>query len=175
MNTEFRIQDTLIRLMQGDILSLKVDAVVNPANTRLSHGGGLAGQIVKRGGAVIQRESDRLGPIGTGGAVITTAGSLPAKFVIHTAGPVQGEGGEDGKILRSFTSVLALATEKKLVSIAIPAVSTGIFGYPATKCAKAMKKALRDFLEKKKTTLREVVVCLYEEEKYGIFLKEFNS
>jgi O-acetyl-ADP-ribose deacetylase (regulator of RNase III) len=154
---------------------LAVDAVVNPANTGLTHGGGLAGQIVRRGGSVIQRESDKLAPIGTGDAVITTAGTLPAKYVIHTAGPVQGEGREDEKIYRSFTSVLQLAATKKFCSIALPAVSTGIFGYPAEKCAKFMKKALYDFLEAENTTLKEVVVCLYEEEKYGIFLKEFNS
>jgi len=174
MKTEFDVNGTLIRLMQGDILSLQVDAVVNPANTGLAHGGGLAGQIVRRGGAVIQQESDKLAPINTGDAVITTGGKLQAKFVIHTAGPVMGDGHEDEMIHRSFTSVLKLAAEKKLISLALPAVSTGIFGYPADRCARFMKKALYDFLSTRTTSLKRIVVCLYESEKYSIFLKEFN-
>jgi len=175
MKTEFLINQTLVRIMQGDILALDVDAIVNPANTDLAHGGGLAGQIVRRGGPVIQRESSRLAPIRTGDAVLTGAGNLPARFVIHTAGPVMGEGGEDEKILKSFTGVLKLASEKNLSSIALPAVSTGIFGYPAERCAKFMKKALYDFLSATRSSIKEVIVCLYEDEKYSVFMKEFNS
>jgi len=173
--TEWLWGNTKVKIIKGDILSLKVDAIVNPANIHLSHGGGLAGQIVRRGGYIIQEESNKLAPIKTGDAVITTAGKLPCRFVIHTAGPVQGEGDEDSKICKSFTNVLLLATEKELSSIAIPAVSTGIFGYPTISCARMMKKVLKEFLSNKKTSLKEVIVCLWEEEKYKIFIEEFNS
>jgi O-acetyl-ADP-ribose deacetylase len=175
MDTQFSFNKTSILIKTGDILELDVDAIVNPANTQLMHGGGLAGQIVRRGGDIIQQESSRLAPIDTGDAVITSAGKLKARFIIHTAGPVQGEGNEDEKITRAFTSVLTLASEKNLVSIAVPAVSTGIFGYPAVRCARQMKTAFSNFFQNNPTSLKTVIICLFEHEKYDIFLKEFNS
>jgi O-acetyl-ADP-ribose deacetylase (regulator of RNase III) len=175
MNTQWLMGSTDVRIIRGDILSLDVDAIVNPANTHLAHAGGLAGMIVRKGGDIIQKESDSLSPIRTSDAVITSAGTLPCRFVIHTAGPVQGEGDEDAKIRRAFINVLSLATEKGLKSLAIPAISTGIFGYPTLSCARMMKQAFLDFLPKNPTSLTEVTVCLWEQDKYDIFITEFNA
>lgn len=175
MRTERVWGSTTVRIIQGDILSLTVDAIVNPANNRLLHGGGLAAAIVRKGGQIIQEESDRLAPVATGDAVITSAGRLPCRFVIHTVGPVQGEGDEDAKIRRAFLSVLTLATERRLASLAIPAVSTGIFGYPAASCAREMYHSLRDFLTSRPTSLREILVCLLEDGKYRTFLEVFDA
>jgi O-acetyl-ADP-ribose deacetylase (regulator of RNase III) len=150
-----------------------VDAIVNAANRDLLHGGGIAGQIVRRGGSIIQDESNRLSPLKTGEAVLTSAGKLPARFVIHAVGPRMGEGGEEEKLYDAISNSLKIAHEKGLTSIAIPAISTGIFGYPVTRCAKIMKKALGDFLEKE-TTLETIIVCLYEDDKYRTFLREFS-
>jgi O-acetyl-ADP-ribose deacetylase (regulator of RNase III) len=166
-------KSTKVKVIKGDLLSLDVDAIVNPANNNLNHGGGIAGQIVRRGGVSIQEESDSLSPIKTGHAVITSAGKLPARFVIHAVGPRMGEGGEEEKLYNAISNSLRVAQEKGLTTIAIPAISTGIFGYPSASCAKIMKKALSDFLEKE-TTLKKIIVCLYEDDKYRIFLREFS-
>ncbi len=114
----------------GDITEAAVDAVVNAANCHLAHGGGLAGAIVRRGGAVIQRESDHLAPVAVGKAVATGAGSLPAKWVIHAVGPRWGEGDEENKLRSAVRSSLACASELGATTVALPAISTGIFGYP---------------------------------------------
>lgn len=168
-----RIGNTEIEIKRGDMLSLKVDAIVNAANKYLQHGGGIAGQMVRRGGEIIQEESNKLSPIKTGEAVITSAGTLPARFIIHAVGPRMGEGTEDEKLYSAIKNSLNIANERNLKAIAIPAISTGIFGYPAERCAKVMKKAVYDFL-KTETTLEKIIVCLYEDWKYKIFLKEFT-
>ncbi len=165
---------TKIEILKSDLLSLEVDAIVNAANNFLRHTGGIAAQIVSRGGEIIQKESSKLSPINTGDAVITCAGELPAHFVIHAVGPRMGEGDEDNKLYNAIVNSLMIADQKGLKSIAIPAISTGIFGYPVDSCAKIMKKAIYDFLNKK-TTLEKIIVCLFEDTKYRIFLKEFAS
>jgi O-acetyl-ADP-ribose deacetylase (regulator of RNase III) len=114
----------------GDMTSEQVDAIVNAANTNLAHGGGLAGAIVARGGAVIQEESNRLAPVGTGNAAATTAGALPCRWVIHAVGPVWGEGNEEASLRSAVRASLDCAAELGAISIALPAISTGIFGYP---------------------------------------------
>ncbi len=119
-----------ISVVVGDITEERVDAIVNPANGSLVHGGGVAGAIVRRGGGGIQAESSALAPVPVGGAVATGAGRLPCRFVIHAVGPVWGEGGEEAKLRRAVGSALARAEEMRLASVAMPAISTGIFGYP---------------------------------------------
>ncbi len=156
------------------MLSLAVDAIVNPANRHLLHGGGIAGQIVRRGGQEIQKESSQYAPLQVGEAVITGAGKLPARFVIHAVGPRKGEGNEETKLYRAITTSLNLANTKKLTSIALPAISTGIFCLPAGQCARVMKKALHDFLTFP-TTLENIIICLLENEKYRIFLEVFST
>ena len=118
---------------KGDITQQDTDAITNAANEYLKHGGGVAGAIVRRGGYEIQKESDEIvrerGPVPVGEAVVTGAGKLKAKYVIHTVGPRWGEGDEDNKLYRAIQSVLREADKLKISSVAIPAVSTGIFGF----------------------------------------------
>lgn len=114
----------------GDMTEEKVDAIVNAANTFLDHGGGLAGAIVDRGGVAIQDESDLLSPIEVGSAVVTGAGSLPCRWVIHAVGPMWGEGDEEALLRSAVRSSLDRALELGARSLAMPAISTGIFGYP---------------------------------------------
>ncbi len=119
-----------VEAVLGDLTRESVDAVVNAANRHLAHGGGLAGAIVRAGGAVIQKESDRLAPVAVGGAVVTAAGSLPARWVIHAVGPRWGEGSEEAKLRSAVRSALDRALEIGARSVSLPAISTGIFGYP---------------------------------------------
>ncbi|MGW8180284.1 MAG: macro domain-containing protein, partial [bacterium] len=107
----------------------------NAANSHLQHGGGVAGAIVRKGGTIIQEESDRIGYVPVGHAALTTAGKLPAKYVIHAVGPRMGEGDEDSKLKNAVLNSLLLASEKGLRSISMPAISSGIFGFPKDRCA----------------------------------------
>jgi O-acetyl-ADP-ribose deacetylase (regulator of RNase III) len=114
----------------GDLTLEPVDAIVNAANTRLQHGGGLAGAIAARGGPEIQEASQRLAPVAVGDAVVTTAGRLPCRWVIHAVGPCWGDGDEERKLRSAVAASLDCATEIGARSLALPAISTGIFGYP---------------------------------------------
>ena len=141
-----------IRLVRGDITERNLDVIVNPANSYLKHAGGVAAAIVRKGGPVIQEESDKIGYVPVGTAVITTAGRLPCKAVIHTVGPLMGEGNEDEKLRKAIKSVLALAQETGFKSISIPAISTGIFGYPKDKCAKILLEESMNYFANNKDT-----------------------
>jgi O-acetyl-ADP-ribose deacetylase (regulator of RNase III) len=114
----------------GDMTKERVDAIVNAANTNLAHGGGLAGAIVARGGTIIQEESDRLAPVATGDAKVTSAGALPCRWVIHAVGPIWGQGSEEAALRSAARASLDCATGLGAKSLALPAISTGIFGYP---------------------------------------------
>jgi O-acetyl-ADP-ribose deacetylase (regulator of RNase III) len=105
---EISIRNSKIRLVQGDITGLKVDAIVNAANEQLILGGGVAGAIRKKGGSSIQEECDKIGSTFVGGAVITTGGNLKAKHVIHAVGPRMGEGDEDNKLRKATYNSLKL-------------------------------------------------------------------
>ncbi len=134
-----------LSLRIGDITNEAVDAIVNAANSGLSHGGGVAGAIVRKGGPTIQEESDRIGRVPTGSAAIAGAGGLPALYVIHAVGPVwRGQSPEESdRLLASATTAsLEIARKHKLKSIAFPAVSSGIFGFPKHRCAEVMIAAL---------------------------------
>ncbi|MGC2563665.1 MAG: macro domain-containing protein, partial [Nitrososphaeraceae archaeon] len=109
----------IIRLVKGDITERTVDVIVNASNSYLKHGGGVAGAIVRKGGGIIQKESDKIGFVPVGSSVITGAGELPCKVVIHAVGPKMGEGDEDAKLRSSVSSSLTLASERKFRSISI--------------------------------------------------------
>lgn len=157
-----------VELIKGDITELDTDAIVNAANSRLEHGAGVAGAIVRKGGYAIQRESDKLGFCPVGNAVITGAGKLKAKYVIHAVGPINGEGDEDAKLRSATISSLRLADKHKLRSIAFPAISTGAFGFPKDRCAKIMLNAVAEYA-KGPTDLERIVFCLYDGETFEIF------
>jgi len=163
-----KINNTTIELLQGDITELNTDAIVNAANSKLQHGGGVAWAIVNKGGYAIQRESDKLKFCPVGNAVITTAGTLKAKYVIHAVGPRMGEGDEDAKLTNATLSALKLADKHKLKSIAFPAISTGIYKYPVARCADIMLNATIAYC-KEQTGLQKVIFCLYDDETFKIF------
>ncbi len=171
--TARRIGRGTLELQRGDITALAVDAIVNAANIHLQHGGGVAWAIVRKGGVIIQEESDRIiaargRSLETGEAVITSGGKLPAKFVIHTAGPVWGDGDEDAKLRCACLSSLKLADEKKLKSVALPAISTGIYRFPLDRAARILLAAAAEYLAGK-TGLERVVFCLFDEKTFSAF------
>lgn len=157
-----------IELIKGDITELNTDAIVNAANSKLQHGGGVAWAIVNKGGYAIQRESDKLRFCAVGNAVITTAGKLKAKYVIHAVGPVNGEDNEDSKLKSATLSALKLADKHKLKSIAFPAISTGIYRFPVDRCANIMLNTAVEYANED-TGIEKIVFCLYDDETFGIF------
>ncbi len=163
-----------ITLIQGDITDQETNAIVNAANEFLQHGGGVARAIVEKGGSIIQDESNKIGHTPVGTAVITTAGMLKSKYVIHTVGPKMGEGEEDAKLFSATLSSLKLAKKHNLASIAFPAISTGIFGFPIERCAPLMLKACRNFLEESGFGL-EIVFCLWSAKDYDQFEHVLHS
>jgi O-acetyl-ADP-ribose deacetylase (regulator of RNase III) len=169
------INKTTILLISADLTERDVDAIVNAANSRLQHGGGVAGAIVRKGGQVIQDESNKIGYVPVGGAAITIGGKLKARYVIHAVGPRMGEGDEDNKLKKAINSVLALATEKKLRSISVPAVSAGIFGFPKARCAEILVGETNAFLKNNPGTSLELVeFCVFDQEAYGFFKSEIE-
>jgi O-acetyl-ADP-ribose deacetylase (regulator of RNase III) len=169
----------ILRLIHGDLTKEKVDAIVNAANAQLAHGGGVAGAIVRAGGREIQTESDAWvrehGLVSHQRPAITSAGRLPCRYVIHAVGPIWGEGDEDAKLRSAVTGALALADEKALTSLALPAISTGIFGFPKERGARVILDAIVDYFEQKPdSSLSEVHVTLIDEPSVAIFADEFN-
>ncbi|MDD2777415.1 MAG: macro domain-containing protein [Methanocellales archaeon] len=171
---EKKFKNTTIRLYRGDITEMMVDAIVNAANKKLQHGGGVARAIVKKGGHIIQDESNKIGEIEVGKAIITTAGKLKAKYVIHAVGPQMGEGEEDEKLKNATLNSLMLADEYNVKSIAFPAISTGAFGYPKDKCAKIMIQTAIDY-SNMDTEIKTIIFNLIDDRTYDIFQKELNS
>lgn len=170
-----------LSLYQGDLTEEHVDAIVNAANEHLAHGGGVAGAIARKGGPEVQRESDAWvrthGPVRTGTAAITGAGKLPARFVIHAVGPVwKGNAARDDALLRgAVTSALALADEKGLASIALPAISTGIFGFPKDRGATVITQAILDSCAAHPdSALRDIRITLVDASTVEIFRAEFK-
>jgi len=168
------IENRILELLDGDITEMQTDAIVNAANARLILGGGVAGAIRRKGGPKIQQECNKIGGTFVGGAVITTAGNLKAKHVIHAVGPQIGEGNEDQKLKNATLNSLKLADENNLKSIAFPAISTGIFGFPIERCAEIMLKTAIDYL-KGQTGLKKVVFCLFGNDSYKVFANQLTQ
>jgi len=137
----------VLQAVLGDMTAERVDAIVNAANSNLAHGGGLAGAIVARGGAVIQEESDRLAPVATANAAVTSAGDLPCRWVIHAVGPIWGEGNEEASLRSAVRASFDRAAEQGATSIALPAISTGIFGYPKREGTTTIVEEARSWLD----------------------------
>ncbi|HET7011781.1 MAG TPA: macro domain-containing protein [Anaerolineales bacterium] len=169
-----------VRLVQGDITTAQVDAIINAANAYLQHGGGVAAAIARRGGPVVQQASDewvqRHGRISPDHPAITAAGNLPCRFVIHAVGPVWGEGDEDRKLARAVAGALRLAAEHDLASLAMPAISTGIFGFPKERAAGVILDALHDYFESEPdSSLRRMDVILFDAPTFQAFSEAFDS
>jgi O-acetyl-ADP-ribose deacetylase (regulator of RNase III) len=159
--------EVTVQLVQGDLTDERVDAIVNAANTHLQHGGGVAGAISRRGGSQIQAESDvwvhTHGPVPHERPAYTGAGKLPCHYVIHAVGPVWGEGLEDKKLQAAVNGTLELADQLQLASIAFPAISTGIFGFPKERAARIILETIRSyFVWQSASKLRMVRIVLLD-------------
>ncbi len=164
LHTHTRPDGRVLRIVRGDITEEDVDAIVNAANEQLAHGGGVAGAIVRAGGRDIQDESRQWvrehGDVPTGGAAITGAGNLKARYVIHAVGPVWGMGNEEALLASAVKNALALADEHGLGSVSLPAISTGIYGFPKPLGAQVILAAVQEHLdEHSDSSLREVRLC----------------
>ncbi|MBN1679046.1 MAG: macro domain-containing protein [Anaerolineae bacterium] len=163
-----------VTLVQGDITDLDVDAIVNAANSQLILGSGVAGAVRRKGGPTIQKECLAIGYCEVGSAVITGGGDLKARHVIHAVGPWMGEGSESGKLANAVRASLDLAEKHGLSSIALPAISTGVFGYPLEGCAKVMLRVIIDYTFEDLDSLEHILVCLYDDKAYRVFEAEFK-
>jgi len=168
-----------IQIVQGDITTEEVDAIVNAANEHLQHGGGVAWAISKKGGPVIQKESDvwiqQHGLISHAHPAWTSGGLLPAKYVIHAVGPVWGDGDEDKKLSEAVTGSLRVADELKCASIALPAISTGIFGFPKDRAAGIIFSAIEKYFKNNESNLKVVKLTLFDQATVDVFLKAWQD
>lgn len=164
---ELAVAGAVIRLRQGDITEVPADAIVNAANSELVGGGGVDGAIHRKGGPAIMLELNRIRPRGgcpPGSAVLTGAGNLPAKYVIHAVGPIWRGGGfgESRTLASAYEASLRLAAEKGAKTVSFPSMSTGAYGYPAEKAAPVALEAVLAFLSAKKTSIAEAVFVLFD-------------
>ena len=169
-----------VQIVQGDITTEKVDAIVNAANEHLQHGGGVAWAISKKGGSAIQKESNdwirQHGRVSHSHPAWTSGGLLPAKYVIHAVGPVWGDGDEDSKLESAVTGSLRVADELYLTSIAMPAIATGIFGFPKDRAAGIIFSAIEKyFIDNSSTALKTVKLVLFDPSTVNIFMKSWQD
>lgn len=150
----------VLRLVEGDITALAEDAIVNPANARLVLGAGVAGAIARRAGPGIQRECDGIGGCPVGGAVLTGGGDLPARHVIHAVGPRMGDGDEEAKLGSAVGTALEVAARHALSRVALPAISTGVFGFPLEECARISIARAKEHLGGD-TSVEALTFCLF--------------
>ena len=169
-----------LEIAQGDLTQEKVDAIVNAANERLMHGGGIAAAISRAGGPRIDQESSewikKHGLVSHAEPAYTTGGELPARFVIHAVGPIWGCGDEDRKLVDAIQGSLRCAARLNFQTIAFPAISTGIFGFPKDRAARLFFQAIPDYFEKTPTaSLQWVKVVLWDQASVDIFLAAADS
>ena len=169
----------VFEVARGDLLKEPVDAIVNAANGRLAHGGGVAGAISRAAGPSLEAECDRIvrerGPLPTGSAVVSGAGRLPFKGIIHAVGPRQGEGDEERKLVQALHAAFGCAEEAGWTALSFPAVSSGIFAVPLPVCARAYDTAARSwFASRPDGSLRRIRLCLREQEVIEAVLSELG-
>jgi O-acetyl-ADP-ribose deacetylase (regulator of RNase III) len=169
-----------IQIVQGDLTKEQVDAIVNAANEHLQHGGGVARAIARAGGPVVQEESNQWvrehGAVSHAKPAYTRGGNLPARFVIHAVGPVWGSGDEDAKLEAAVLGSLKVADQLHLTSIAFPAISTGIFGFPKDRAARVILKSVQDyFASNPDSGLAQVCLTLYDQATLDAFLHVWQS
>jgi len=164
-----------IVLQEGDITRIAVDAMANAANSALAGGGGVDGAIHRAGGPAIMRELEAIraqaGGCPTGSAVVTGAGSLPAKYVFHAVGPVYRDGrhGEAELLAGCYRKCLTLADERAVRTVSFPAISTGVYGYPQKAAAEIAIREVRRHLERPDTTVEQVIFVLFGKAAYQVY------
>ncbi len=163
-----------VEIMQADITSLDVDAIVNAANNYLVLGSGVAGAIRTKGGPSIQEECNRIGPIKVGEAAITGAGNLLAKYVIHAAG-MGDEPVSERSVRDSVRNSFVKGEEAGISSIAFPAIGTGIGGFPIERCAKIMIELAEEHLKKQGHTINCIIFALFGESDKSVFEETLSS
>ncbi len=173
---EWNINGIKIEVSICDITKDDSEAIVNAANSSLKHGGGVAWAIVREGGQIIQKESDEYvkkhGPVPTGEVAVTSGGKLKAKYVIHAVGPIWrgGKNNEDSLLFNAVYNTLKKANELGVKSVAMPAISTGIYGFPKDRAAKIFGKAISKFIEDfKDTEIKKIKICHLDERNAKIF------
>ena len=160
-----------LRLVIGDITKIRVDAIVNAANSGLCGGGGVDGAIHRAGGSSIMRELDEMHGCETGSAVVTTAGALPAQYVFHAVGPIYRDGrhGEPAQLASCYRQCLELAEQRSVRTISFPAISTGAYGYPAQEAATIALETVAAHLDKPEAHVREVFLVLFDSGFYQLY------
>jgi O-acetyl-ADP-ribose deacetylase len=164
-----------LQLIKGDITKIAVDAIVNAANSQLAGGGGVDGAIHRAGGPDIMRELDeiraRIGRCETGSAVVTGAGRLPAKYVIHAVGPIYQDGkhGEPQQLEGCYTAALGLAAERDARSISFPSISTGVYGYPLEEAAQIALRAVSGWLRDHSEPVRVVKLVQFSDHDHAVY------
>lgn len=172
--------EAMIEVIKGDITKIQVDAIVNAANTSLFGGSGVDGAIHRAGGKAILEECQKIrnkqGGCNVGEAVITTAGKLPAKFVIHAVGPVwnNGDKNEEKLLASAYINSLKLAEENRIKAIAFPNISTGIYHFPKRKAAEIAIKSVIDFLSATDKIEKVIFVC-FDTDNYNIYCALLNA
>jgi O-acetyl-ADP-ribose deacetylase len=169
MVDELKIKDSVMRLLKGDITDLDIEAFVFYAQPNLVLGSGYGGAIAARGGPKIQEELKSLGGISTGEAVVTSAGNMKARYIIHAVGPRFQEENIEEKLRKTVLSALQRAEEKQIQRLAFPAMGAGFYGVPLDLCSRVTLGTVKEFLEKSQT-IKEVVFCLRDSREYKAFL-----
>jgi O-acetyl-ADP-ribose deacetylase (regulator of RNase III) len=162
--------NSIISVLKADITTLKVDAIVNAANTTLLGGGGVDGAIHRAAGSELLEFNKKLGGCKTGEAKISPGFKLPAKYIIHTVGPVwqDGNNNEDKLLANCYYNSLKLAVENKIKSIAFPAISTGGYGFPVERATKIAIKTTRKFLEDN-NHIEEIIFVCFDDKTYQAY------
>jgi len=170
------IGNVIIKVLKGDITEQKVEAIVNAANNRFIMGGGVAGAIKRKGGKIIEDEAVAQGPVEIGEAVVTSAGKLPAKFVIHASTMGMDFKTDSEKIKAATYNTLKRAEEKGIKQIAFPALGCGVGGFSVSEAAKIMLQKIKDYVSKNPSTcIKEIIFVLYTQKDYEEFLSGAKS
>lgn len=164
-----KIGKTTVLVERGDITDVEVDAVVNAANSELWMGAGVAGALKRKGGVVIEEDALRQGPIEVGEAVLTVAGNLPATHIIHAATMGSDLKTDPEKIAAATRATLAIAEKRKMLSLAFPALGSGVGGVPPSQSAEAMLSTVVEHVRRGNSSLEKVLFVLYEEQAHKAF------
>jgi|SRR5450755_455084 O-acetyl-ADP-ribose deacetylase len=171
----YKLNNTTLVLLRGNIVDVQVDAIVNAANSGLAGGSGVDGAVHRAGGPTIMQECRKIGGCPTGSAVATTAGRLKAQYVFHAVGPIYSQRGDDARLLASaYQACLDLAEQYAVKSIAFPSISTGVYGYPVEEAAPIALRTVSEHI-KKATSLQQVLFVLFSNDVYSVYEKALGD